>query len=89
MDEVKTWQNKPLDPLYPIVYLDAIRIKGRQDGHIMNKAVYLAIGINTAGLKEVLGMWIAKAEGAKFWLGVLYELKNRGLEDIFIALWMD
>lgn len=85
LDEVKAWQNRPLDPLYPIVYLDAIRIKGRQDGQIMNKAVYLAIGINTAGLKEVLGMWIAKTEGAKFWLGVLNELKNRGLEDIFIA----
>lgn len=85
LDEVKSWQNRPLDPLYPIVYLDAIRIKGRQDGHIMNKAVYLAIGINTDGKKEVLGMWIAKAEGAKFWLGVLNEMKNRGLEDIFIA----
>lgn len=85
LDEVKAWQNRPLDPLYPIVYLDAIRIKGRQDGHIMNKAVYLAIGINTDGLKEVLGMWIAKTEGAKFWLSVLNELKHRGLEDIFIA----
>lgn len=85
LDEVKAWQNRPLDPLYPIVYLDAIRIKGRQDGHIMNKAVYLAIGINTEGLKEVLGMWIAKTEGAKFWLRVLGEMKNRGLEDIFIA----
>lgn len=85
LDEVKTWQSRPLDPLYPIVYLDAIRIKGRQDGHIMNKAVYLAIGINTDGIKEVLGMWIAKTEGAKFWLSVLNEMKNRGLEDIFIA----
>mgnify|MGYP000005769765 CR=1 FL=1 len=85
LDEVREWQNRPLDPLYPIVYLDAIRIKGRYEGHIMNKAVYLAIGINTEGLKEVLGMWIAKSEGAKFWLGVLNELKNRGLEDIFIA----
>ena len=85
LDEVKTWQSRPLDPFYPIVYLDAIRIKGRQDGHIMNKAVYLAIGINTDGIKEVLGMWIAKTEGAKFWLSVLNEMKNRGLEDIFIA----
>ena len=85
LDEVKAWQNRPLDPLYPIVYLDAIRIKGRHEGHIMNKAVYLAIGINTDGLKEVLGMWIAKEEGAKFWLSVLNEMKNRGLEDIFIA----
>jgi putative transposase len=85
LDEVKEWQNRPLDPLYPIVYLDAIRIKERHEGHIINKAVYLAIGINTDGLKEVLGMWIAKTEGAKFWLSVLNELNNRGLEDIFIA----
>jgi putative transposase len=85
LGEVREWQSRPLDPLYPIVYLDAIRIKGRHEGHIMNKAVYLAIGINTDGLKEVLGMWISKDEGAKFWLSVLNELKNRGLEDIFIA----
>ena len=83
--EVKTWQNRPLDPLYPIVYLDALRIKGRPEGHISNLAVYLAIGINVEGIKDVLGMWIAKTEGAKFWLGVLTELKNRGLQDIFIA----
>lgn len=85
LSEVKSWQNRPLDPLYPIVYLDAIRIKARSDGHIQNKAVYLAIGINMDGIKEVLGMWIAKTEGAKFWLSVLTELKNRGLKDIFIA----
>ena len=85
LSEVKSWQNRPLDPLYPIVYLDAIRIKTRSDGHIQNKAVYLAIGINMDGIKEVLGMWIAKTEGAKFWLSVLTELKNRGLKDIFIA----
>ncbi|MBN4081161.1 IS256 family transposase [Caldithrix abyssi] len=84
-DEVKQWQTRPLDRLYPIVFLDAIRIKSRQDGHIINQAVYLAIGINTDGKKEILGMWIAKTEGAKFWLGVLTEMKNRGLEDIFIA----
>jgi len=83
--EVKAWQSRPLDPLYPIVYLDALRIKGRSEGHISNLAVYLAIGINMDGLKDVLGMWIAKTEGAKFWLGVLTELKNRGLQDIFIA----
>jgi len=83
--EVKAWQNRPLDPLYPIVYLDALRIKGRSEGHIANLAVYLAIGINVEGIKDVLGMWIAKTEGAKFWLGVLTELKNRGLQDIFIA----
>lgn len=84
-NEVVSWQNRHLDSLYPIVYLDAIRIKTRHEGHILNKAVYLAIGINTEGLKEVLGMWIAKTEGAKFWLSVLTEIKNRGVEDIFIA----
>ncbi|MBC8193683.1 MAG: IS256 family transposase [FCB group bacterium] len=85
VEEVKEWQNRPLDPLYPIVFLDALRVKGRDEGHINNQAVYLAIGINMDGLKDVLGMWIAKTEGAKFWLGVLTELKNRGLNDIFIA----
>jgi len=85
MEEVKEWQNRPLDPLYPIVFLDALRVKGRDEGHIHNQAVYLAIGINMDGLKDVLGMWIAKTEGAKFWLSVLTELKNRGLKDIFIA----
>jgi len=85
LPEVKTWQNRPLDPLYPIVYLDAIRIKSRSEGQIANKAVYLAIGITMDGIKEVLGMWIAKTEGAKFWLIVLTELKNRGMQDMFIA----
>jgi putative transposase len=85
MPEVKAWQNRPLEPLYPVVFLDAIRIKSRSDGVVQNMAVYLALGINIDGLKEVLGMWIAKTEGAKFWLGVLTDLKNRGLQDIFIA----
>ncbi len=85
MPEVKAWQNRPLEPLYPVVFLDAIRIKSRSDGVVQNMAVYLALGINVDGLKEVLGMWIAKTEGAKFWLGVLTDLKNRGLQDIFIA----
>jgi putative transposase len=84
-DEVKAWQNRPLDALYPIVYMDAIRVKGRSNGHIINKAVYLAIGINLEGVKEVLGMWAAETEGAKFWLQVVTELKNRGVQDIFIA----
>ena len=84
-DEVKAWQNRPLDALYPIVYMDAIRVKGRGNGHVMNKAVYLAIGINLEGVKEVLGMWAAETEGAKFWLQVVTELKNRGVQDIFIA----
>jgi len=82
---VKAWQNRPLEPLYPVVFLDAIRIKSRSDGVVRNMAVYLALGINVDGLKEVLGMWIAKTEGAKFWLSVLTDLKNRGLQDIFIA----
>ncbi len=85
MPEVKAWQNRPLEPLYPVVFLDAIRIKSRSDGLVQNMAVYLALGINVDGLKEVLGMWIAKTEGAKFWLSVLTDLKNRGLQDIFIA----
>ena len=85
MPEVKAWQNRPLEPLYPVVFLDAIRIKSRSDGVVQNMAVYLALGINIDGLKEVLGMWIAKTEGAKFWLSVLTDLKNRGLQDIFIA----
>jgi putative transposase len=84
-DEVKAWQNRPLDALYPIVYMDAIRVKARGNGHVVNKAVYLAIGINTEGAKEVLGMWTSENEGAKFWLQVVTELKNRGVRDIFIA----
>lgn len=84
-EEVKTWQNRPLDALYPIVYMDAIRVKARDNGHVLNKAVYLAIGINIEGAKEVLGMWTSENEGAKFWLQVVTELKNRGVQDIFIA----
>ena len=84
-EEVKAWQNRPLDALYPIVYMDAIRIKARSNGHVVNKAVYLAIGINLDGAKEVLGMWVSENEGAKFWLQVVTELKNRGVQDIFIA----
>ena len=84
IDEVKAWQARPLDALYPIVYLDCIHVKVR-DGSVRVKAVYLAIGINLAGQKEVLGLWIAQTEGAKFWLQVVTELKNRGIQDIFIA----
>jgi len=85
MNEVKAWQNRPLEAIYPIVYLDAIRVKSRADGQIRNQAVYLAIGINMEGIKEVLGMWIAQTEGAKFWLNVITEIRNRGVQDIFIA----
>lgn len=84
-EEVKIWQNRPLDAVYPIVYMDAIRVKARGNGHVINKAVYLAIGVNLDGAKEVLGMWVSENEGAKFWLQVVTELKNRGLQDIFIA----
>ena len=84
IEEVKAWQARPLDTLYPIVYLDCIHVKIR-DGSVRVKAVYLAIGINMSGEKEVLGLWIAQTEGAKFWLQVVTELKNRGVQDIFIA----
>jgi putative transposase len=85
LEEVKAWQSRPLDRIYPIVYLDCIHVKVRDHGSIQTKAVYLVIGINLAGEKEVLGLWIAQAEGAKFWLQVVTELKNRGVQDIFIA----
>jgi putative transposase len=85
IEEVKAWQNRPLEALYPILYLDALQVKVRDGAHIRNKAIYLAIGINLAGTKEVLGLWIAQTEGAKFWLQIVTELKNRGVADIFIA----
>lgn len=85
IDEVRAWQNRQLDACYPVVYMDAIHFKVRDGGHVRNKAVYLAIGINMDGLKEVLGMWVADTEGAKFWLSVVTELRNRGVNDIFIA----
>lgn len=83
-EEVKAWQARPLDPVYPIVYLDCIHVKVRE-GAVRVKAVYLAIGVTMAGEKEVLGMWLAQTEGAKFWLQVVTELRNRGVQDIFIA----
>ena len=85
IEEVKAWQARPLDALYPIVYLDCIHVKARDSGAVRVKAVYLALGINLAGEKELLGIWIAQTEGAKFWLQVVTELKNRGVQDIFIA----
>src|SRR5215469_1866750 len=85
LDEVRAWQNRPLDEVYPIVYLDALQIKVRDDGRISNRAFYLAIGVNMSGLKEVLGIWTAQTEGAKFWLSVITEIKSRGVKDIFIA----
>jgi putative transposase len=85
LDEVRAWQARPLDSVYPILYLDALQVKVKSQGRVVNKAIYLAFGVNLHGLKEVLGMWAAEAEGAKFWMQVVTELKNRGVQDIFIA----
>lgn len=84
-DEVRAWQNRPLEPIYPIVYLDALYVRMRDNGHVQNRAVYVAIGVNLDGNKEVLGLWTSANEGAKFWLQVLTEIKNRGVQDVFIA----
>lgn len=85
LDEVKTWQNRPLDSMYPVVYLDALMVKMRHEGRVENRAVYVAIGINEEGVKEVLGLWSSANEGAKFWLAVMTELKNRGLRDVYVV----
>ncbi len=84
VEEVKAWQSRPLDPIWPIVYLDALVVKVRDHGVVANRAVYLALGVNLEGKKELLGLWMAKNEGAKFWLEILTDLKNRGLEDVLI-----
>jgi len=86
LDEVAQWQQRPLETMYPIVYFDALRLKIRDEGTVKNKAVYLALGIRAGGRKEVLGLWIEQTEGATFWLKVFNELKNRGLDDILIAV---
>jgi putative transposase len=83
-EEVKAWQDRPLEPLYPIVYLDALMVKMRQDGRVENRAVYTAIGINVEGQKSVLGLWVSGNEGAKYWMGVLTNMKNRGMKDAFV-----
>lgn len=85
LDEVRAWQQRPLAPVYPIVYLDCLVVRSRETGSVQNKSVYLALGVNCDGEKELLGLWLAQTEGAKFWLSVMNELKNRGLDDIFIA----
>ena len=85
LDEVYTWQNRPLESIYAIVYFDCLIIKQRQDKHIINKAIYVALGINIYGNKEVLGLWMSKNEGAKYWLSVFTELKNRGVQDLLIT----
>ena len=86
LEAVVEWQNRPLERSYPVVYFDALRVKIRDEGSVRNKAVYLALGIATDGTKEVLGIWIEQNEGAKFWLKVMNELRNRGVEDILIAV---
>ena len=85
ISDVTEWQNRPLDSVYPIVYLDATILKVRSEGRVINKSAYLAIGINMEGIKDVLGIWLEQSEGAKFWLKVMAELKTRGIKDIFIA----
>jgi len=85
VDEVRAWQNRSLDEFYPIVYMDALRVKIRADHQVENRAIHVAIGVNLEGTKEVLGLWVCDNEGAKFWLQVLTEIQNRGVKDIFIA----
>lgn len=85
MTDVREWQNRPLEKSYPILFLDALRVNSRQDGKNINKALYVALAINWEGRKEVLGLWLADTEGAKFWMSVLTDIKNRGVEDILIA----
>lgn len=84
-DEVRAWQNRALEPIYPILYLDALYVRMRDNGHVQNRAVYVVIGVNLEGQKEVLGLWTSAHEGAKFWLQVMTEMKNRGVQDVFIA----
>ncbi len=86
MDEVGEWQNRPLDNCYPLVFFDAIRVKVRDEGFVRNKAVYIALAVLPDGTKDILGIWIEQTEGAKFWLRVMNELKNRGVQDILMAV---
>jgi putative transposase len=85
VEEVKTWQNRPLEETYAILYLDALRVKIREGGHVQNRAIYVAVAVNMQGNKEVLGLWAADNEGAKFWLQILTDIQNRGAKDFFIA----
>jgi putative transposase len=86
LEEVATWQSRGLDATYAVVFFDAIRVKIRNEGLVSNRAVYLAIGVRCSGHKEILGLWIEQTEGAKFWLRVMSELKNRGVQDLLIAV---
>ncbi len=85
LDEVRVWQSRPLEAIYPIVYLDALKVKVKSQGRVAGKSIYLAFGVTLNGFKDVLGIWAADTEGAKFWMQVITELKNRGVQDIFIA----
>jgi putative transposase len=86
LEEVASWQSRPLEPIYPLVFLDALRVKVRDEGLVRNKAVHIALGVRADGTKEILGLWLEQNEGAKFWLRVMSELRNRGVEDILLAV---
>jgi len=86
LDEIATWQARPLEPVYPLVFFDALRVKIRDEGLVRNKAVHIALGVRADGTKEVLGLWLEQNEGAKFWLRVMNELRNRGVEDVLLAV---
>lgn len=86
LDDVAAWQARPLEPVYPLVFFDALRVKIRDEGLVRNKAIHIALGVRADGTKEILGLWLEQNEGAKFWLRVMNELRNRGVEDILIAV---
>lgn len=86
LEEVAVRQARPLDPVYPIVFFDALRVKVRDEGFVRNKAVHIALGVRADGTKEILGLWLEQNEGAKFWLRVMTEMKNRGVEDVLLAV---
>src|ERR671921_579764 len=86
LDEVAAWQARPLETVYPLIFFDALRVKIRDEGLVRNKAVHIALGVRADGSKEILGLWLEQNEGAKFWLRVMNELKNRGVEDVLIAV---
>jgi putative transposase len=84
-EEVKAWQTRPLDPVWPVVFLDALVVKVRDGAHVVNRSAHIAVGVDTDGLKHVLGIWVQQAEGARFWAGVCAQLANRGVRDVLIA----
>lgn len=86
MEEIGTWQQRPLEPMYPVIFFDALRVKIREEGLVRNKAIYLALGVLPDGTRDILGIWIENTEGAKFWMKVFNDLKTRGVEDVLIAV---